>query len=107
LVRGNTFLLSLVESFLIRVFLTLAFDRYNNGKVDGKVWGPWPGSALHFIQLLRQPRWEDYDIEYLTPNRFEYLGNGKSEAESTGDDLAWYVNEPGISDANSVHNECS
>ncbi|KAH8816619.1 hypothetical protein F5884DRAFT_873328 [Xylogone sp. PMI_703] len=68
---------------------------YKNGKVDGKVWGPWCGSALHYMELLSTPRWEDYEIRYTSSNRFQYLGRGKSSIEGTGGDLAWYVTEPG------------
>jgi hypothetical protein len=70
---------------------------YKNGKVDGKVWGPWPGSSLHFLQMMSEPRWEDWNIKYLTPNRFQYMGNGKTEIEETGGDLSWYIREPGAS----------
>ena len=70
---------------------------YKNGEVKGKVWGPWPGSSLHFLELMSVPRWEDWEYEYLnTGNRFEYLGKGKTEREEgDGTDLAWYVSEPG------------
>ncbi|CAG9977251.1 unnamed protein product [Clonostachys byssicola] len=68
---------------------------YKNGKAEGKVWGPWCGSVLQFIELLSQPRWEDYVIEYETSNRFQYLGKGKTGIEEAGGDMAWYVKEPG------------
>lgn len=70
--------------------------RYKNGNVHGKVWGPWCGSALQFIELLSEPRWEDYQIEYETGNRFQFLGKGKTKIEETGGDLSWYVKEPGV-----------
>ena len=68
-------------------------DRYKNGKINGKVWGPWCGSAPHFIELMSQPRWEDYKIEYKSTNRFQYLGRGQTEREKLGGDLAWYVKD--------------
>ncbi|KAJ4991813.1 steroid monooxygenase [Stagonosporopsis vannaccii] len=67
---------------------------YKKGKVDGEVWGPWPGSALHYRQLVEEPRWEDYEIEYLHPNRFHFLGNGRTEPEMTGGDVTYYLTEP-------------
>jgi len=73
-------------------------DRYKNGSIDGKVWGPWPGSAITFIELMSEPRWEDYDIEYRLRNRYAFLGYGKSEREVKGGDLAWYLTEPGASE---------
>ncbi|KIW94684.1 uncharacterized protein Z519_04661 [Cladophialophora bantiana CBS 173.52] len=69
---------------------------YKNGKVEGKVWGPWPGSSLHFLELMSEPRWEDWNFEYKTQNRFQYLGRGKTQRETTdGADLAWYITESG------------
>ncbi|VUC29175.1 unnamed protein product, partial [Clonostachys rosea] len=64
---------------------------YKNGSIDGKVWGPWPGSGPHFLESLAQPRWEDFDFKYLTGNRFQYLGNGQTLRELTGGDLSWFV----------------
>lgn len=68
---------------------------YKNGHVDGKVWGPWPGSSLHFLELMSSPRWEDWEFKYRdTGNRFAYLGRGKTEREETeGTDLAWYISQ--------------
>ncbi|KKP02329.1 hypothetical protein THAR02_05579 [Trichoderma harzianum] len=68
---------------------------YKNGKVDGKVWGPYPGSVPHFFELMSETRWEDFKIEYRTSNRFQYLGRGNTHREVSGGDLAWYVTEPG------------
>ncbi|KAH7082480.1 hypothetical protein FB567DRAFT_551421 [Paraphoma chrysanthemicola] len=68
---------------------------YKNGKPDGEVWGPWPGSALHFRQSLDEPRWEDYEIEYWHSNRFEFLGDGSTEQEVSGGDTSYYLREPG------------
>ena len=65
--------------------------RYKNGKVDGKVWGPWCGSAVHFLEMMDEPRWEDWEIKYNTGNRFSYMGNGKTEREMNGGDLSWYL----------------
>ncbi|KAL7943775.1 hypothetical protein V8C42DRAFT_100833 [Trichoderma barbatum] len=68
---------------------------YKNGTVDGKVWGPYPGSVPHFFELMGETRWEDYKIEYNTSNRFQYLGKGTTYREASGGDLSWYVSQPG------------
>ncbi|OAG37610.1 hypothetical protein AYO21_08218 [Fonsecaea monophora] len=68
---------------------------YKNGKAEGKVWGPWPGSSLSYLELMARPRWEDWDFTYLRPNRFSFLGRGKTERECCGGDLAYYLTEPG------------
>lgn len=37
----------------------------------------WPGTITHAVTLLREPRWEDYDYEYLdNDNPFSFFGNG-------------------------------
>ncbi|KAL7931665.1 hypothetical protein V8C35DRAFT_329341 [Trichoderma chlorosporum] len=68
---------------------------YKNGKVDGKVWGPYCGSVPHFFELIGENRWEDFDIQYRTSNRFQYLGRGDTHREVSGGDLSWYITEPG------------
>ncbi|KAM6479934.1 FAD/NAD(P)-binding domain-containing protein [Trichoderma sp. SZMC 28011] len=73
---------------------------YKNGTINGKIWGPYCGSVPHFIELLSQPRWEDFKIQYQSENRFQYLGMGKTFREVTGGDLSWYVTEPGANQDN-------
>ncbi|KAJ6548136.1 FAD/NAD-binding domain-containing protein [Mycena vulgaris] len=66
---------------------------------DGTVVGLWPGSGLHAMRTLANPRWEDYDYESIdrTRNRLHWLGAGDTvnERTSTGD-RAWYLDEPDI-----------
>ncbi|KAF4953298.1 hypothetical protein FGADI_6064 [Fusarium gaditjirri] len=51
----------------------------------------WPGSTLHYLEAMREPRFEDYDFEY-SGNRFAWLGNGLSQTEwDPTADLAYYV----------------
>lgn len=80
---------------LIDTCLIISCVRYKNGKRFGKVWGPWPGSSLHYLETLSTPRWEDYDIKYVERNRFAYLGNGSTKRERDGGDLSYYLREPG------------
>ncbi|KAF1345486.1 hypothetical protein BDV97DRAFT_302849 [Delphinella strobiligena] len=64
---------------------------------DNKVTGLWPGSALHCIEALRSPRWEDFEYEYLPEddgnevNQLNWLGNGWSINQLEERDLAWYL----------------
>jgi hypothetical protein len=53
---------------------------YKNGKKDGKVWGPWCGSSLSYLELMEQPRWEDWEFTYLQQNRFHFLGMARPNA---------------------------
>ncbi|KAI0311859.1 FAD/NAD-P-binding domain-containing protein [Amylostereum chailletii] len=62
---------------------------------DGTVVGLWPGSSLHCIRTLSNPRWEDYNYEPFdnTHNRLYWLGTGQTENERTlSGDRAWYLN---------------
>ncbi|KAI0091294.1 FAD/NAD-P-binding domain-containing protein [Irpex rosettiformis] len=63
---------------------------------DGTVVGLWPGSNLHAMKALENPRWEDYEYERIdkTKNRLYWLGDGQTvnEKNMTGD-LAWYLND--------------
>lgn len=67
---------------------------FKNGKVHGPVTAIYPGSRLHFHELLRDVRWEDYDLTYFTDNRFQFLGNGFTELETSGEgDAVWYLDD--------------
>ena len=60
---------------------------YKGGKKDGRVSALWPGSSLHAIQVLENPRWEDFDYRYVDGNGFGWFGNGWSRRDH-GDDMA-------------------
>ncbi|KIW25994.1 uncharacterized protein PV07_09126 [Cladophialophora immunda] len=62
---------------------------FKNGDVGRK---PvcWPGSRIHYLQILQEPRYEDFEIEYLSGNTFNFLGNGFDIREFDGRDLTWY-----------------
>lgn len=63
---------------------------FKQGKMDGQA-AVYPGSRNHFLDLLRTPRYEDYDIEYWEENRFAFLGNGFSLREEDGRDVTAYL----------------
>lgn len=64
---------------------------FKNGKVDGRVTAMYPGSVLHFQEMLQDFRTEDFDFEYTTKNRFQFMGNGLTFREINGGDLSWYM----------------
>ncbi|OCK83368.1 FAD/NAD(P)-binding domain-containing protein [Lepidopterella palustris CBS 459.81] len=67
---------------------------YKAGSAKGKIAALWPGSTLHYLEALKEPRWEDWDFKYQSNNRFEYLGNGHSSAEAReGGDLSYYIRD--------------
>lgn len=41
--------------------------------------------------MMEHPRFEDYDIVYRSPNRYEFMGNGFTLREVAGEDVAWYL----------------
>jgi len=54
------------------------------GKEDGRVVTIWPGSAIHAIVAFENPRWEDFQYEYLPEtelNPMRFLGKGLSVAQ--------------------------
>jgi cation diffusion facilitator CzcD-associated flavoprotein CzcO len=50
----------------------------------------WPGSRIHYLTMLQKVRFEDYEIEYLSGNAFNYLGDGFDTREYDGRDVTWY-----------------
>jgi hypothetical protein len=64
---------------------------FKNGRSDGPVTAVWAGSRLHYFELLREVRWEDYEVRYRTANRFQFLGNGYTDVECGEGDPVWYL----------------
>lgn len=63
---------------------------FKQGREDGQA-AVYPGSRLHFLELLREVRWEDYELKYLEENRFRWLGNGFEVREFDGRDITDYL----------------
>jgi cation diffusion facilitator CzcD-associated flavoprotein CzcO len=60
---------------------------YKRGTVDGPVVAIYGGTSFHFMEAIKNPRWEDFDIERTKEaksNRFAYLGDGFSQREAKG-----------------------
>ncbi|OAL05033.1 FAD/NAD(P)-binding domain-containing protein [Phaeosphaeriaceae sp. SRC1lsM3a] len=64
---------------------------YKRGTVDGPVVAIYGGTSFHFMEAIKNPRWEDFHIDRMDEakaNRFAYLGNGftlrETRAESVG-----------------------
>ncbi|KAJ5290272.1 uncharacterized protein N7443_010525 [Penicillium atrosanguineum] len=56
---------------------------YNGGTPGSRIHGLFPGSASHANYIRRDPRWEDWEYDYVNPsgNRFAYFGNGWTSRE--------------------------
>ncbi|KAI4198999.1 MAG: hypothetical protein LQ350_004915 [Teloschistes chrysophthalmus] len=64
---------------------------YKNHTIHDRTPTLWPGSSLHYREALRELRAEDWDFEYFG-NRFDWLGNGFSQAEFDPTcDLGYYI----------------
>lgn len=46
-----------------------------------KITATWPRSTLHYMEMLANVRYEDYDVIFASKNRFAYLGYGISQTE--------------------------
>ncbi|CAI7655695.1 unnamed protein product [Penicillium manginii] len=53
---------------------------FKQGRPDGPI-VMWPGSRLAFFEVVKEPLWEDFDIQYLSKNRFGFLGSGFAKYE--------------------------
>ena len=57
----------------------------------------WPGGRSHFMEILDNPRFEDFDIQYEDEaDMFSYMGNGFT-LDVDGDenaDKTWYLGQP-------------
>ncbi|KAJ9608099.1 hypothetical protein H2200_007087 [Cladophialophora chaetospira] len=57
---------------------------YKRGTIDGPVVAIYGGTTFHFIEALKNPRWEDFKLERTSEskyNRFAYLGDGFTRRE--------------------------
>lgn len=46
---------------------------------------------MHYFEMLKEPRFEDFDIQYDGNNRYAYLGNGFTETELDPEgNSVWY-----------------
>lgn len=69
---------------------------FKNGRTHGPVTAIYPGSRLHFFEVLKNVRWEDYEIAYGgNGNCFQFMGNGFTEVEADPEgDPVWYFDDP-------------
>lgn len=72
---------------------------YKNNET-GRVNAVWPGSSMHYQQVIEKPRYEDFDIAHFGKNPWEFLGMGftmenragpKSEQNPNGADCSPYL----------------
>jgi hypothetical protein len=62
------------------------------GKDGKRIVGVWPGSALHAMETLRSPRWEDFEYSFSGDeivkegNRLSWLRDGWAAAQIDPDE---------------------
>lgn len=65
---------------------------FKRNTVDGRVTAAFAGSAILFRTLISDIRPEDFEIEYKSPNRWAFLGNGFTDYElDPRNSLSWYI----------------
>ncbi|KAL4898718.1 hypothetical protein BDV59DRAFT_197596 [Aspergillus ambiguus] len=69
------------QYFARTVFSLKCRSWYKGGTEDGRVTALWPGSSLHSLKTLANPRWEDFAYEYVNNNANGWLGDGWTENE--------------------------
>lgn len=81
---------------------------YNGGKPGARIHGLFPGSSTLVTILHREPRWEDWEYEYVEEANgnpfFWYFGKGCSRKELDPEaDLTPYLEKPGDVDLRDIH----
>ncbi|KAF5004440.1 hypothetical protein FDECE_9078 [Fusarium decemcellulare] len=67
---------------------------FKRGTIDGPIVALHPGSRIHWFHMMQNIRYEDWEYEHFSNNRFQYLGNGFSTKEGVGKDTTWYFDTP-------------
>ncbi|EFX06597.1 flavin-binding monooxygenase [Grosmannia clavigera kw1407] len=97
-----------IDSFFKKTVLTEACSSwYNGGRVGNRIVALWPGSSSHAALVRQNPRWEDWEYEYLSGsgNRFLwYFGNGITKRETDPNaDMTSYLQVADDVDLRAVH----
>lgn len=81
-----------VQKFLERtVWVGNCRSWYKRGTINGPVVAIYGGTSFHYMEALRNPRWEHYEVSLLpapSTNRFAYLGNGFTMREEKNGSVA-------------------
>ncbi|KAK4235186.1 hypothetical protein C8A03DRAFT_36971 [Achaetomium macrosporum] len=83
-----------VRSWVPRQDVTDVFDErvqqrltvragYKNNET-GRVNAIWPGSSLHYLQVIKQFRYEDFEFHYADKNPCAHLGMGWTVEDRLG-----------------------
>ncbi|KPI35782.1 putative sterigmatocystin biosynthesis monooxygenase stcW [Cyphellophora attinorum] len=80
-----------LSSFAVHQDVNEEYNQHIQRTIDGPVVAIYGGTTFHFMEALKNPRWEDFDLKRqpeAKSNRFEYLGNGftwrETKSQSVG-----------------------
>ncbi|KIX98316.1 uncharacterized protein Z520_05617 [Fonsecaea multimorphosa CBS 102226] len=82
------------EYFSKTVFTETCKSWFKRNKQNGRVTALWPGASIHTQKALENPRFEDFEYEYLEAlgsNTMAWLGNGTTVAQVSGQDTTDYL----------------
>ncbi|KAI0198402.1 hypothetical protein F4808DRAFT_462870 [Astrocystis sublimbata] len=81
------------DNFMKGTVWTDNCDSWYKNRDDGRIFALWPGSTLHYVECMKNIRFDDFEITYAG-NRFAWLGNGRSQTELDDTaDWAYYIRE--------------
>ncbi|KAJ5924897.1 hypothetical protein N7454_007536 [Penicillium verhagenii] len=84
-----------IDKFFTKTIYTQPCKSWmKRGKEDGRVITLWPGSAIHAVVAFDNPRWEDFQYNYLPEteeNRFSFLGKGLTLAQEANSVTTEYL----------------
>ncbi|KAL2356342.1 hypothetical protein BJ546DRAFT_599721 [Cryomyces antarcticus] len=72
---------------------------FKRGEMDGRVVAVYPGGSMSAIQVLENPRWEDFDWTYpaasdTSLNMWAWLGDGMTRNQKAGKSTSGYLRKP-------------
>ncbi|CAI7614328.1 unnamed protein product [Penicillium palitans] len=80
---------------------------YNGGVPGSRIHGLWPGSSSLVSIISNDPRWEDWEYEYLTDTGnclLGYFGTGRTNMENDLEhDITQYLIDPAEIDLKKLH----
>ncbi|KAJ5166262.1 uncharacterized protein N7482_005043 [Penicillium canariense] len=91
------------EYFAGTVFSSKCRSWYKGGAEDGRIVALWPGSSLHAMKVFANPRWEDFDYQYVNDNPTGWFGDGWTENEKLDKINVDYLDDDQIDFPRPVH----
>ncbi|KAK6379129.1 hypothetical protein LTS17_006833 [Exophiala oligosperma] len=89
-----------VDNYFARTIFTYKckswFKRNNE---EGRIVGLWPGSSVHAQEVLKTPRFEDFEFVHMPETRsniMNWLGNGLTTAQESDEKATAYLDNVDI-----------